>query len=106
MKSLSHYISIGVFFSNKLYSYGSKFSFFFLLLTDSSDDGLLPDRTIENKNIFEEKTEAYVIPPISETNSINSDLHDHDVIDSVMYIYFGGASHGQREAGRQVKKFL
>lgn len=46
--------------------------------------------------------------PIPENSLIDSDLHDHDVMDSVMYIYFGGASHGQRGAGRQVStlKFL
>lgn len=54
-----------------------------------------------SKTISETKSEALSIP-LPDTSLADSDLHDHDVIDSVMYIYFGGATHGQRGAGRQV----
>jgi hypothetical protein len=32
----------------------------------------------------------------------DGDLHDHDLIDSVMYIYFGSSTHTDGGASRQV----
>ena len=36
----------------------------------------------------------------------DTDLHDHDLIDSVMYIYFGSSSHSHGTTSRQVNKYF
>ncbi|XP_065199602.1 mucin-5AC-like isoform X2 [Planococcus citri] len=64
------------------------------------EDGIFPDPDM-SKIVSKTKTEALSVP-VADTSITDSDLHDHDVIDSVMYIYFGGTTHGQRGAGRQI----
>lgn len=56
---------------------------------------------MRNEKVLNPRTEEYTIP-LTESTIIDSDLHDRDVIDSVMYIYFGGASRGLHGAGSQV----
>lgn len=75
------------------------------MFTGAIDDGVFPDPIIRDEKMPDTKPEAYSVP-VPETSLMDSDLHDHDVIDSVMYIYFGGASHGQRGAGHQVLKIF
>ena len=65
------------------------------------EDGIFPDPDM-TRIVSKTKPEALSVP-IADTSITDSDLHDHDVIDSVMYIYFGGTTHGQRGAGRQVR---
>lgn len=43
--------------------------------------------------------EEVVLP---DDSLADTDLHDHDLIDSVMYIYFGSSSHTEGGAGKQV----
>lgn len=64
------------------------------------ENGIFPDPDIR-KMASKTKTEILSVP-LPDNSVTDSDLHDHDLIDSVMYIYFGGATHGQRGAGRQV----
>ncbi|XP_024082244.1 latrophilin Cirl-like isoform X2 [Cimex lectularius] len=40
--------------------------------------------------------------PLPDDSLADTDLHDHDLIDSVMYIYFGGSNRDRGPAGRQV----
>ncbi|XP_073995154.1 uncharacterized protein isoform X2 [Rhodnius prolixus] len=40
--------------------------------------------------------------PLPDDSLADTDLHDHDLIDSVMYIYFGASGHDQAPPGRQV----
>jgi hypothetical protein len=39
---------------------------------------------------------------LPEDSLADADLHDHDLIDSVMYIYFGSSTHAEGGTGRQV----
>ncbi|XP_066905945.1 uncharacterized protein [Halyomorpha halys] len=41
--------------------------------------------------------------PLPDNSLADTDLHDHDRIDSVMYIYFGGNSRQDTPPGRQVR---
>jgi hypothetical protein len=56
------------------------------------DPGLLVTRQ-------QSEVEEVVLP---EDSLADADLHDHDLIDSVMYIYFGSSTHTDGGAGRQV----
>jgi hypothetical protein len=44
-------------------------------------------------------TEEVLLP---DDSLADTDLHDHDLIDSVMYIYFGSSSHTEGGASKQV----
>lgn len=40
--------------------------------------------------------------PLPDSISADPDLHDHDLIDNVMYVYFGPSQPDQPDAGRQI----
>lgn len=52
--------------------------------------------------VEEEDPEQEVEVPLPDDSLADTDLHDHDLIDSVMYIYFGSSERDERGAGRQV----
>lgn len=62
---------------------------------------LLPDPDVDVvKGVVEPEPEV-VLP---DDSLADTDLHDHDMIDSVMYIYFGSSERNERSAGRQVNR--
>jgi hypothetical protein len=61
---------------------------------------VLPDPEVE---VEEEEPEPEVEIPLPDNSLADTDLHDHDLIDSVMYIYFGSSERDERGAGRQVR---
>lgn len=63
--------------------------------------GLLPDPDAA-QDVGEPETEV-VLP---DDSLADTDLHDHDLIDSVMYIYFGSSERDEPGAGRQVSLCL
>ncbi|XP_075214139.1 uncharacterized protein LOC142320317 [Lycorma delicatula] len=59
--------------------------------------GVLPE---PDTGMQEEEEEVTVALP--DDSLVDTDLHDHDLIDSVMYIYFGASERDQANPGRQV----
>uniref|UniRef100_A0A8D8YHW9 Uncharacterized protein n=1 Tax=Cacopsylla melanoneura TaxID=428564 RepID=A0A8D8YHW9_9HEMI len=57
--------------------------------------------SISNSSDFVGET-IYDNFPIPETILADPDLHDHDLIDNVMYVYFGPSQTDQPDAGRQI----
>lgn len=96
--------------SNSLFP--SKFTHkqvYFIKLAGYSEAAVLPDPDIVHKSEtleVEAEVEAEVVLP--DDSLADTDLHDHDLIDSVMYIYFGSSERDERGAGRQVplKEYL
>lgn len=41
--------------------------------------------------------------PIPDTILADPDLHDHDLIDNVMYVYFGPSQPDQPDAGKLIR---
>ncbi|XP_054289267.1 uncharacterized protein LOC129004717 [Macrosteles quadrilineatus] len=64
-----------------------------------AEAAVLPDPEVE---VEEEDVEPEVEIPLPDDSLADTDLHDHDLIDSVMYIYFGSSERDERGAGRQV----
>lgn len=62
------------------------------------EPGVIPDPSLQQDESEE--------PPVElpDDNLADTDLHDHDLIDSVVYIYFGGKPRERRGAGRQVSR--
>lgn len=62
------------------------------------EPGVIPDPglTMTREQIDPEEV---VLP---DDSLADTDLHDHDLIDSVMYIYFGSSSHTEGGTGKQV----
>lgn len=61
------------------------------------ESAVLPDP--DNDENEADAEEEVVLP---DDSLADTDLHDHDLIDSVMYIYFGSTERDERGAGRQV----
>ncbi|XP_026680736.1 uncharacterized protein LOC103511064, partial [Diaphorina citri] len=57
--------------------------------------------SIANSSDFASET-IYDNFPIPDTILADPDLHDHDLIDNVMYVYFGPSQPDQPDAGRQI----
>jgi hypothetical protein len=62
------------------------------------EPGVIPDPDLAVTRQWNEAEEV-VLP---DDSLADMDLHDHDLIDSVMYIYFGSSSHTEGGAGKQV----
>lgn len=70
------------------------------LFTGYGEAGILPDPDLSGEE--EIITETDPEPILPDDSLADTDLHDHDLIDSVMYIYFGAAERDEKMAGRQV----
>ncbi|KDR13293.1 brain-specific angiogenesis inhibitor 1-like isoform X2 [Zootermopsis nevadensis] len=62
------------------------------------EPGVIPDPGPAVTRQWSE-AEDIVLP---DDSLADTDLHDHDLIDSVMYIYFGSSSHTEGGAGKQI----
>ncbi|XP_023703884.1 adhesion G-protein coupled receptor D2 isoform X2 [Cryptotermes secundus] len=62
------------------------------------EPGVIPDPglSVTRQQI---EPEEVVLP---DDSLADTDLHDHDLIDSVMYIYFGSSSHTEGGTGKQI----
>jgi hypothetical protein len=68
------------------------------LLVSGYEPGVIPDPGLAVTR-HQIEPEEVVLP---DDSLGDNDLHDHDLIDSVMYIYFGSSSHTEGGAGKQV----
>jgi hypothetical protein len=64
--------------------------------------GVIPDPGLPATG-QQSDVEEVILP---DDSLADADLHDHDLIDSVMYIYFGSSSHTDGGASRQVFQFF
>lgn len=65
------------------------------------EPGIIPDPGLPIASPQNE-AEQVILP---DDSLADTDLHDHDLIDSVMYIYFGSSSRTDGGAGKQVYQF-
>jgi hypothetical protein len=68
------------------------------LFVSGYEPGVIPDPGLEVTR-QQIEPEQVVLP---DDSLADTDLHDHDLIDSVMYIYFGSSSHTEGGTGKQV----
>lgn len=70
----------------------------YICFVSGYEPGVIPDPGPAVTRQWSE-AEDIVLP---DDSLADTDLHDHDLIDSVMYIYFGSSSHTEGGAGKQV----
>nr|XP_018903047.1 PREDICTED: uncharacterized protein LOC109034384 [Bemisia tabaci] len=63
---------------------------------------VIPDPDLRDDEAGDAMVESEPEIILPDDSLADTDLHDHDLIDSVMYIYFGGSREDGRGAGRQV----
>lgn len=64
------------------------------------EGGILPDPDLNTDDEAESEPDADALIP--DDSLADTDLHDHDLIDSVMYIYFGASDRDEGGVGKQV----